>query len=63
MYDSSKIERKRLCTEVYGDVEEALFTWSRQVRSMNIPVSGPILAIKAKELAIEMGPSRLHLQY
>ena len=49
MYESSKFERKRLCTEVYGDIEEALFTWSKQARSMNIPVSGPILAIKAKE--------------
>ena len=57
MYENSKfeIERKRIHTAVYGDIEEALFTWFKQARSMNIPVSGPILTIKAKELALKLG--------
>ena len=45
VYENSKFElqRKRIRTAVYGDIEEALFTWFKQARNMNIPVSGPIL--------------------
>ena len=50
VYENPKfeLERKIICTAVYGAIEEALFTWFKQARSMNIPVSGPILTIKAK---------------
>ena len=55
VYENSKfeLERKRILAAVYGDIEEALFTWFKQPRSMNIPVSGPILTIK--ELAFKLG--------
>ena len=57
VYENSKFElqRKRIRTAVYGDIEEALFIWFKQARSMNIPVSGPILTIKVKELALKLG--------
>ena len=45
----------RLAT--YQDVEEALFSWFKQARCMNVPISGPIMKIKAKELALKMGHS------
>ena len=35
--------------------EEALFIWLRQARSMNVPISGPIIEVKAKELALKLG--------
>ena len=50
-----ELQRKRIRTAVYGEIEEALFPWFKQARSMNIPVSGPILTIKAKELALKLG--------
>ena len=49
------IKRCRLAT--YQDVEEALFSWFKQARCMNVPISGPIMKIKAKELALKMGHS------
>ena len=39
------------------DVEEALFSWFKQARCMNVPILGPIMKIKAKELALKMGHS------
>jgi hypothetical protein len=39
----------------HGELEEALFIWFRQARSMNVTISGPILRIKAKELALKLG--------
>lgn len=38
---------KRLRLAAHQDVEEALFIWFKQARSMNVPISGPILKIKA----------------
>ena len=35
--------------------EKALFIWLRQARSMNVPFPGPILKVKAKELALKLG--------
>ena len=59
MFATSKlkpgIKRCRLAT--YQDVEEALFSWFKQARCMNVPISGPIMKIKAKELALKMGHS------
>ena len=46
------IKRCRLAT--YQDVEEALFSWFKQARCMNVPISGPIMKIKAKELALKI---------
>ena len=39
---------------IYQDVEEALFSWFKQARCMNVPISGPIMKIKAKELALKI---------
>ncbi|XP_064417988.1 tigger transposable element-derived protein 4-like [Latimeria chalumnae] len=47
--------RKKLCTADYKDVENVLFEWFKSVRDENIPLSGPMLAIKANELAKKLG--------
>ncbi|MCG8625372.1 MAG: DNA-binding domain-containing protein, partial [Proteobacteria bacterium] len=44
--------RKRLRRAAHP---EALFIWFKQVRDMNVPISGPILKVKAKELALKLG--------
>uniref|UniRef100_H3B7F5 HTH CENPB-type domain-containing protein n=1 Tax=Latimeria chalumnae TaxID=7897 RepID=H3B7F5_LATCH len=46
---------KKLRTADYKDVENALFEWFKSVRDENIPLSGPMLAIKADELAKKLG--------
>jgi hypothetical protein len=35
-------------------VDEAVFVWFKQCVSMNVPVNGPLMKQKAKELAREM---------
>ena len=35
-------------------MEEALFSWFKQARCMNVPISGPTMKIKAKELALKI---------
>ena len=56
MYATSEIKpgRKRLRLAAYSDLEEALFGWFRQARNMNVPLSGPTLKIKAKELPLKL---------
>lgn len=56
-YEVSKYgpERKRLRTSSYADVEESLMCWLKQARSLDIPISGPTLQEKGRELAILMG--------
>uniref|UniRef100_A0A3B3R5J0 HTH CENPB-type domain-containing protein n=1 Tax=Paramormyrops kingsleyae TaxID=1676925 RepID=A0A3B3R5J0_9TELE len=49
--DGSKKMRK----STYDDVEDALFLWLKQARSLGAPVSGPILKEKAVRLAVELG--------
>ncbi|XP_064423274.1 tigger transposable element-derived protein 4-like [Latimeria chalumnae] len=46
---------KKLCTADYKDVENVLFEWFKSVRDENIPLSGPMLAIKANELVKKLG--------
>ena len=41
----------------HSDIKEALMMWFTQARALNLPVSGPILQIKARELALAMGYS------
>ena len=48
-------DRKRLRTATYTDVEDALLLWFKQARSLNVPISGPILQMKARELAMSLG--------
>jgi hypothetical protein len=42
-------------TAQHTDVEDALFQWFKNVRYLNIPISGPTLAAKADDLAIRLG--------
>ncbi|KAK8779263.1 hypothetical protein V5799_019394 [Amblyomma americanum] len=43
--------RKRIRHGAYKDVDEALYQWFLSARAMNLPISGPILAEKAKHFA------------
>lgn len=43
--------RKRLCTGYFKEVDDAVAVWLRDLRSQNIPVSGPMIQGKAKEFA------------
>lgn len=43
--------RKKMRPALYEDVEKALFIWFQDVRSRNIPISGPTVQQKAKDLA------------
>ncbi|XP_070388781.1 tigger transposable element-derived protein 4-like [Dermacentor albipictus] len=46
---------KRVIDPLYADVEEALYQWFITTRVHNVPISGPILAIKAKNFAFLLG--------
>jgi len=50
--DSRKgiMNRKRMREAQSPDFDAVLFEWFRQRRSENIPITGPILCEKAKEL-------------
>lgn len=43
--------RKRFLSGDFTDIENALYTWFVKARSENIPISSPILALKAEVLA------------
>ncbi|XP_064468537.1 tigger transposable element-derived protein 6-like [Ornithodoros turicata] len=44
-------QRKRVKQATYDDVDQAFFSWFRDTRARNIPVSGAILQQKAKDFA------------
>ncbi|XP_050023185.2 tigger transposable element-derived protein 4-like [Dermacentor andersoni] len=48
-------QRKRVRDPLYTDVEEALYQWFITTRAHNVPISGPILATKAKNFAFLLG--------
>ncbi|KAM7290410.1 tigger transposable element-derived protein 6-like [Ixodes scapularis] len=50
-----KGDRKRDRPSHYPDVEEALFSWFKDVRARNLPVSGALLQTKAVSLACLLG--------
>ncbi|XP_067130368.1 tigger transposable element-derived protein 4-like [Centruroides vittatus] len=52
---SSRLSRKRQRKSPYKDVEDALVGWLKQIRSSNLPVSGPIPKQKAMEIAGVLG--------
>uniref|UniRef100_H3A4R8 HTH CENPB-type domain-containing protein n=1 Tax=Latimeria chalumnae TaxID=7897 RepID=H3A4R8_LATCH len=56
-YHSSDFDsaRKKLRTADYKDVENVLFEWFKSVRDENVPLSGPILVVKADELSKKLG--------
>ncbi|GFO22523.1 tigger transposable element-derived protein 4 [Plakobranchus ocellatus] len=47
--------RKKMRRPETNDVDRALFTWFKDARSKNVPLSGPILVEKAKEFAERLG--------
>lgn len=46
---------KKLRKATQDDLDQALLKWFSQQRSLNIPVSGPILKVKADQLAGILG--------
>ena len=48
-------DRKRLRTAAHTDIEDAFLLWFKQARSLGVPISGPILQLKARELASALG--------
>ena len=48
-------DRKKLRTADFADVDKALIIWFKQARNQQVPISGPILMEKAKEIAEHMG--------
>ncbi|GBN04906.1 hypothetical protein AVEN_221376-1 [Araneus ventricosus] len=46
---------KRMRYEKYVDINEAVLEWFKTVRTKKIPVSGPMIQHKAKELADALG--------
>ncbi|KAH6938452.1 hypothetical protein HPB50_009386 [Hyalomma asiaticum] len=50
-----KPSRKRLRTSAHLQLEDALVMWIKQVRSQNLPLSGPIIAAKARDFATKQG--------
>lgn len=58
--DSFAPARKRMRTAKHSDVESALLLWFRNARSSNIPISGPILQGKARELSKKLNIEDFH---
>ncbi|XP_045595032.2 uncharacterized protein [Procambarus clarkii] len=54
-YGDPSVDRKRMRKGSASEVEEALFKWYNEVKDKSIPLTGPILRQKAKELADIMG--------
>ncbi|NWH66932.1 TIGD4 protein, partial [Geococcyx californianus] len=50
-------KRKRLRTAFRTDLEEALERWCRLAQRLQVPVSGPMLRLKANDLAQKLGHS------
>lgn len=46
--------RKRMRTGKEDKVDEALYSWFKQTRAMNVPVSGTLMTAAASDLAAEM---------
>uniref|UniRef100_A0A915DZ90 HTH CENPB-type domain-containing protein n=1 Tax=Ditylenchus dipsaci TaxID=166011 RepID=A0A915DZ90_9BILA len=51
--DGNSSKRARLQPVMHHDVEESVLQWLKDARSRNIPVTGPLLAEKARILAVE----------
>ncbi|XP_071411247.1 tigger transposable element-derived protein 4 [Pithys albifrons albifrons] len=50
-------KRKRLRTAFHADLEAALVRWYRVAQGLRVPVNGPMLRLKANELAQRLGHS------
>jgi hypothetical protein len=56
-YERSEFEpsRKRMRSAKNVDVEEATLMWFKQARTLQYPITGPLLMAKASQLAVELG--------
>lgn len=54
MFQTTSLNAKRLRTAQHKDLEEAALVWFKQQRSLNVPISGPILQTKIDQLAEKM---------
>ena len=52
---STHTDSKRRRKANFEDIDEAMNTWFLQVRSTNLPVSGPMVREKAMKLAADLG--------
>ena len=50
-----KANRKTLKQSTYPDLDKALSEWFRKVRSINVPINGPLLGEKARYFADQLG--------
>lgn len=50
----SNLKRRRIRDSAYPEVEKALLLWIKKARSMNLPVSGPLLTEKAQTFADQL---------
>ncbi|KAH7979784.1 hypothetical protein HPB49_011011 [Dermacentor silvarum] len=50
----SNLKRCRIRDSAFPEVEKALLLWLKKARSMNLPVSGPLLAEKALTFAAQL---------
>ncbi|KAJ8321317.1 hypothetical protein KUTeg_001175 [Tegillarca granosa] len=50
-------QRENIVSAYNSNVEEALFTYFRGACDLNIPLSGPSLAVKVNEFAVKLGQS------
>ncbi|XP_072140431.1 tigger transposable element-derived protein 4-like, partial [Dermacentor andersoni] len=53
--DKFKTSRKRMRTGAYPKLQKALLVWIREARSNQLPLSGDIVAMKARTLATMLG--------
>lgn len=47
--------RKKLRTSNYEDVDKAVLRWIHDMRTRNVPLNGPMLQQKAREIALRLG--------
>lgn len=50
-FEESKLKRKKNRNSQHEDIESALLSWFKTQRSVNVPISGPILQKKADDFA------------
>lgn len=48
-------KRRRLRPAKYPDLEKELLIWIKEIRSQNIPLSGPVILAKAADFALQLG--------
>lgn len=49
------LNRKRTAQMAFGDIDQAMLTWFREMRSKGMPLSGPIMKNKATQFAQDFG--------